>query len=136
MPTYLTAFFLVFFGRIALAQPGPASSPRPKPIITQVANGVYVHTTYNTYQNAAIPANGLIISTTDGVVLVDTGWDTRTNTDNTRYLLRWVADSLHQPVRLCIVTHAHDDRVGGIGDRKSTRLNSSHLDLSRMPSSA
>ena len=115
MPTYLTAFFLAFLGEIALAQPAPVSPSRPKPIITQVANGVYIHTTYGTYQNNFIPANGLIINTTDGVVLVDTGWDTRADTDNTRQLLQWVADSLHQPVRLCIVTHAHDDRVGGIG---------------------
>ena len=32
--------------------------------------------------------------------------------------------------------HDDDDTVTIISDRKSTRLNSSHLDLSRMPSSA
>ena len=30
----------------------------------------------------------------------------------------------------------YEDRLFEAGDRKSTRLNSSHLDLSRMPSSA
>ena len=50
------------------------------------------------------------------MVLVDTGWDTADDTDNTRQLLRYIADSLRQPVRLCIVTHAHDDRVGGIAE--------------------
>jgi len=68
------------------------------------------------YQGNAVPSNGLIIKTSDGVVLIDTGWDSDGNTDNTQQLLQWVADSLHQPVRLCIVTHAHDDRVGGINE--------------------
>ena len=42
-----------------------------------------------------------------------------------------------------LITHGHLDHAGGVaeltvrlGDRKSTRLNSSHVSLSRMPSSA
>ena len=35
-----------------------------------------------------------------------------------------------------LVTHSHIDHVGLLPDRKSTRLNSSHSDRSRMPSSA
>lgn len=97
------------------AHSAPAQAVKPKPTITRLTDQVYVHVTYGIYQNTAVPSNGLIINTGDGVVLVDTGWDTKDNTDNTRQLLRWVADSLHQPVRLCIVTHAHDDKVGGIG---------------------
>ena len=91
-----------------------ASAPQIK--VTRLDDRVYVHTTYGVYQNNPVPANGLIINTSDGVVLVDTGWDTKDNTANTRQLLQWVADSLHQPVRLCIVTHAHEDRVGGISE--------------------
>ncbi|GAB3714503.1 BcII family subclass B1 metallo-beta-lactamase [Spirosoma flavus] len=86
----------------------------PKLKVTPLNKQVFVHTTYGMYNNAAVPSNGLIIKTNNGVVLVDSGWDSDTNTDNTRQILRWVADSLHQPVRMCIVTHAHDDRVGGI----------------------
>ncbi|QJW90490.1 subclass B1 metallo-beta-lactamase [Spirosoma taeanense] len=104
-------FFLLFHGFVQ-AQ----SSPKPKLTVTPLNDRVYVHTTYGIYLNNAIPSNGLIIKTTDGIVLVDTGWDSDGNTDNTRQLLRWVADSLRQPVRLCIVTHAHEDRVGGISE--------------------
>ncbi|MEZ0543091.1 subclass B1 metallo-beta-lactamase [Fibrella arboris] len=89
---------------------------KPKLAVTPLTDRVYVHVTYGEYQKDFVPSNGLIIRTDDGVVLVDTGWDTRENTDNTRQLLQWVADSLHQPVRLCIVTHAHGDRVGGTGE--------------------
>ncbi len=89
---------------------------KPKLVVTPLNDRVLVHITYGMYQGNAVPSNGLIIKTSDGVVLIDTGWDSDGNTDNTQQLLQWVADSLHQPVRLCIVTHAHDDRVGGINE--------------------
>lgn len=100
----------LLIGHASTAQPGP----KPKLVVTPIAQRVYVHTTYSMYQGEPVPSNGLIINTVDGVVLIDTGWDTKDDTDNTQQLLRWVADSLHQPVRLCIVTHSHDDKVGGI----------------------
>ena len=97
-----------------LTQAQPVQKPRL--VVTPLSDRVLVHTTYNLYKQTVIPANGLIIKTSDGVVLIDTGWDTADDTDNTRQLLQWVADSLHQPVVLCIVTHAHEDRVGGISE--------------------
>ena len=98
------------------------TSPKPKLVVTRLSDKVFVHTTYGEYQKNFIPANGLIINTGSGVVLVDTGWDTKENTDNTRQLLQWVADSLRQPVRLGIITHAHDDRVGGIGELRKAGI--------------
>ncbi|WP_420155912.1 subclass B1 metallo-beta-lactamase [Siphonobacter sp.] len=89
---------------------------KPPLNVTPLKEGVYVHVTYGMYQNTAVPSNGLIINTKEGVVLVDTGWDTKDDTENTRQLLQWVDEHLHQPVRLCIVTHSHDDRVGGISE--------------------
>ncbi|MFC5411784.1 subclass B1 metallo-beta-lactamase [Larkinella bovis] len=107
----LTAFiFAILFHGFAHAQ----ATQNPKLLVTPLTDQVLVHSTYGVYQNNSIPSNGLIIKTKDGIVLVDTGWDSDGNTDNTRQLLRWVADNLRQPVRLCIVTHAHEDRVGGI----------------------
>ena len=104
-------FFLLFvaFGHAQTIQ-------KPRVSVTPLNNQVYLHVSYGIYQNAAISSNGLVIETNDGVVLIDTGWDTPDDTDNTRQLLRFIADSLRQPVRLCIVTHAHDDRVGGIAE--------------------
>ena len=110
MRSILFLVLSVLFQSAAQAQ----SVQKPKLTVTPLNDRVYVHTTYGIYQNAAVPSNGLIIRTADGVVLVDTGWDSEGNTDNTEQLLRWIADSLRQPVRLCIVTHAHADRVGGI----------------------
>ena len=48
-----------------------------------------------------------------------------------RQLLRWLVDGVPDTVDV----HTTTDRVVG-ADRKSTRLNSSHAGLSRMPSSA
>ncbi|AUD01470.1 subclass B1 metallo-beta-lactamase [Spirosoma pollinicola] len=103
-------FLFVIFS--AQAQP----VQRPQLSVTKLNEQVYIHTTYGIYGKTPFPANGLIIKTKDGVVLIDTGWDTDTNTDNTRQLLQWVSKNLHQPVRLCIITHAHEDKVGGINE--------------------
>jgi metallo-beta-lactamase class B len=113
----LFIFLLVLQCRVQ-AQP----VPKPKLVVTSLTDRVYVHTTYGVYQNNSIPSNGLIIRTSDGVVLIDTGWDSDGNTDNTRQLLRWVADSLRQPIRFCIVTHAHEDRVGGINELRKAGI--------------
>lgn len=112
MRLFSILIFSVLSTGFVQAQP----SSKPKLIVTPLNDQVYVHTSFGIYQKAAIPANGLIIKTKEGIVLVDTGWDTKDDTDNTRQLLRWVADSLHQPVLFCIVTHAHEDRVGGISE--------------------
>ena len=109
----LPVLFIIFlFTGFVQAQ----SASKPKLTVTRLDDRVYVHTSYGIYQKTPVPSNGLILKTNDGVVLVDTGWDTKDDTDNTRQLLQWVADSLHQPVRFCIVTHAHEDRVGGISE--------------------
>ena len=112
MRTFLILFFSILLTGFVLAQP----SPKPHLTVTPLNDQVYVHTSYGIYQKNPVPSNGLIIKTADGIILVDTGWDTKDDTDNTRQLLRWVADNLHQPIRFCIVTHAHEDRVGGISE--------------------
>ena len=57
--------------------------------------------------------------------------------------IRWVLQASRLPFREAVMTPAFHMlpalRMGGQGqttDRKSTRLNSSHTDISRMPSSA
>jgi metallo-beta-lactamase class B len=83
--------------------------PLPPAVITPLTDSIYVHTTYQLYGGKPFPSNGLIVRTSAGVVLVDTGW----GKDQTREILRWVRRHLRQKVVLCLATHAHDDRVGG-----------------------
>lgn len=101
---------------LLLLLPGLAlAQSLPEPQYHPLATGVYVHTSYRPYQGQPVPSNGLIVETATDVVLIDTGWDLAGDTRNTRHLLDWVQTHLHKPVGLCIVTHAHDDRLGGIG---------------------
>ncbi|GAB4056042.1 subclass B1 metallo-beta-lactamase [Spirosoma litoris] len=118
MRILLLLFFFIPFQHLTLAQ----SAQKPKLTVTPLNDQVYAHITYGLYRGTPVGSNGLIVNTKDGVVLVDTGWDTDTNTDNTRDIIQWVADNLHQPIRLCIVTHAHEDRVGGIHELRKAGI--------------
>lgn len=78
--------------------------------VTPLAPGIYVHTSYAMLGGVPFPSNGLIVNTSEGVVLIDTGWGDKP----TKEILSWVKKNLRQPVTHCLVTHAHDDRLGGI----------------------
>ena len=55
-------------------------------------------------------ANGLIIVNDDGIAGVDTPW----NLEQTEKLLAWIDDHFDVPIRFWVVTHSHDDCMGGI----------------------
>lgn len=82
--------------------------------LTPLCEGFYVHTTY--WKD--IPANGLVAETEKGVVLIDTGWDSV----GTREVLDLIAERVKKPVVLCIISHAHIDRLGGIGVLRSRNI--------------
>lgn len=44
--------------------------------IESLAGDFYIYTTYNTYEDSKVPANGMYLVTRDGVVMFDTPWDT------------------------------------------------------------
>jgi glyoxylase-like metal-dependent hydrolase (beta-lactamase superfamily II) len=78
--------------------------------ISKIAADVYVLTTYQTYGRSLFPSNSMYVVTDEGVVLIDTPWDT------TQILP--LMDSLkvkhNKKIIACISTHFHDDRVGGV----------------------
>jgi metallo-beta-lactamase class B len=79
-------------------------------LVRRLTGTVWVHTSRKAYNGVQVPANGLVIVTSGGSILVDTPYDT----SQTRRLLRWATTSLRSPVRVAVVTHAHEDRMGGI----------------------
>ncbi len=80
-------------------------------IVRQLAPGVWMHITFrDTEDGKRQSANGLLITTGEMSLLIDTGW----NDSQVRRLLDWAADTLGQPVEHVIVTHAHVDRTGGL----------------------
>lgn len=103
---------------IALAACTPPPAPAPEPEIRlsddvqvrRIAPGLWVHTTWMPLGNGTpYPANGMLLETAEGSVLIDTGW----NEGQTETLLAWAAHE-GRPVRRAYVTHAHEDRMAGI----------------------
>ncbi|ULQ50749.1 BlaB/IND/MUS family subclass B1 metallo-beta-lactamase [Flavihumibacter fluvii] len=78
--------------------------------ITRLTGDFYIYTTYNLYQGDRIPANGMYLVTSRGVVLFDSPWDTT----QFQPLLDSIKLRHNQAVVLCIPTHFHDDRTAGL----------------------
>jgi metallo-beta-lactamase class B len=78
--------------------------------ITRLNGDFYIYTTYNLYKGDKIPANGMYLVTSKGVVLFDTPWDTT----QFQPLLDSIKLKHNKNVVLCISTHFHDDRTAGL----------------------
>lgn len=78
--------------------------------LTPVSEGSYVHTTYFNYNGAPTPSNGLVITTKKGLIMVDTPW----TPEQTEDLIKSVEKQLGSKFVLAIITHWHQDRIGGI----------------------
>ena len=79
-------------------------------IISKLKGDYYVYTTYNIYKGTPMPANGMYLVTKQGVVLFDTPWDTT----QFQPLLDSIQINHQQMVVMCIATHSHADRTGGL----------------------
>ena len=97
---------LFFFFHFASGFAQPTNSPLK---ITHLTGDFYVFITYNLYKGNRIPANGLYLVTTDGVVMIDSPWDTT----QFQPLLDSIKLRHNKNVIMCIATHFHDDRTGG-----------------------
>ena len=78
--------------------------------ISHLTGDFYVFTTYNLYKGNRIGANGLYLVTNDGVVMIDSPWDT------TQYqpLLDSIRVKHNKNVVMNVATHFHEDRTGGL----------------------
>jgi metallo-beta-lactamase class B len=87
--------------------------------VGKVSSRLWVHTTTRQYPDGTIyPANGMLMETDNASVLFDTGW-----TDaQTAVLLLWAERNLRKPVAKVIVSHAHEDRLGGIDELKRKQI--------------
>lgn len=78
--------------------------------ISQLTGDFYIYTTYNTYQESQVPANGMYLVTNDGVVMFDTPWDTT----QFQSLLDSIKLKHNKSVVLCFATHWHSDKTAGL----------------------
>jgi metallo-beta-lactamase class B len=78
--------------------------------LSRVKDDIWVHTTYTDYNGYRTPSNGMVIETSDGLVLIDTPW----NNEQTSELIKLAKGKFNKDFSLTIITHAHEDRIGGI----------------------
>lgn len=78
--------------------------------ISQLTGDFYIYTTYNTYQESQVPANGMYLVTSDGVVMFDTPWDTT----QFQSLLDSIKLKHNKNMILCFATHWHSDKTAGL----------------------
>lgn len=78
--------------------------------LNRVKDNIWVHTTYTDYKGNRTASNGLVIATSDGLVLIDTPW----NNEQTKELIKLTKEKFGKDFSLAIITHAHEDRIGGI----------------------
>ncbi len=78
--------------------------------ITPLTGDFYIFTTYQVYDGTPFPANGMYLVTSEGVALFDSPWDTT----QFQPLLDSIKERHKADVVLCIATHSHEDRTGGL----------------------
>lgn len=78
--------------------------------IQHLQGDFYIYTTYQNLNGIPYPSNSMYLITTEGVVLIDTPWD------STQFqpLLDSIERRHHLPVVLCLSTHFHADRTAGL----------------------
>lgn len=99
---------LLIFLFVALSVSGQMNNPPLK--ISHLTGGFYVYTTYNVFSNTLFPSNSMYVATDKGVVMFDTPWDTT----QFQPLLDSIQKRHGQKVVMCIATHYHEDRTGGL----------------------
>ncbi|KAB2814183.1 MBL fold metallo-hydrolase [Phaeocystidibacter luteus] len=86
------------------------STSCPPLSFNQIDNRTTLIVAYDTINGECIPANYLILEGDSTSILLDTPW----NNEQTEELLAWADSSLKVPISTAIISHAHNDRMGGI----------------------
>jgi len=87
-----------------------AQTEEAKLNFSHLTGNFYIYTTYNTYEDSQVPANGMYLVTNNGVVMFDTPWDTT----QFQPLLDSIKLRHNKSVVMCIATHWHSDRTAGL----------------------
>lgn len=104
--------------------------------IKRLTGNYYTYISYGTYAGAPTPANAMYLVTKKGVVLFDTPWEE----NYYQPLLDSIWVRHHQKVTMCIATHFHKDRTGGLQyyagkgiNTYTTRMTDSLSEIHHMP---
>lgn len=86
--------------------------------ITHLTGDFYIYTTYNTYKESKVPANGMYLVTKNGVVMFDTPWDTT----QFQPLLDSIKLRHNKKVVMSFATHWHSDKTAGLAYYRQQRI--------------
>jgi metallo-beta-lactamase class B len=78
--------------------------------ISHLTGDFYIFTTYSVYKGNLVGANGMYVVTNEEVVMIDSPWDTT----QFQPLLDSIRIKHNKRVGVCIATHFHEDRTGGL----------------------
>ena len=111
---------LIFVSQISSAQPNKVILSEDI-ILEAITENIWIHISYIDYPGyGRISANGLLVKENDQVVIIDTPW---TN-ELTEVLYRWVQNNWYMTIQTVVVTHYHDDNLGGLEYLHSQGVNS------------
>lgn len=80
-------------------------------IVTQIAENSFQHTSFlQTQDYGNVPCNGLVVSNNNEAII----FDTPTNDESSKELIKWVKQALNCKINAVIPTHFHDDCLGGL----------------------
>jgi glyoxylase-like metal-dependent hydrolase (beta-lactamase superfamily II) len=93
------------------AEPSPGREwVTPDLVVRELQPGVWLHRSWGRDATGErTPSNGLVVRDDAGLVIIDTPWGNAPS----EALLDWIARELNEPVLGVIITHSHDDRMGG-----------------------
>lgn len=98
--------------------PQGATALQPDVYVQAIGPGIWRHVSYRQFPEVGyFPSNGLVVTGPKGVLIVDTAW----NSEQTARILDWVEANLGN-VNALVVTHAHDDRLGGLAEVHRRRI--------------
>lgn len=87
------------------------SMPSKAQLDIQIINdSVLVYTTYQDFAGTPFPSNSLCVRTPEGVLMIDTPWDTT----QLRPLLDTLQNRWHARPFMSVSTHFHGDRTNGV----------------------
>lgn len=78
--------------------------------LKKINDFIWIHTSHQNINDFKTPSNGLIIISKKGLILIDTPW----NNNQTKELIKITKNKFNKNIILAIITHFHQDRIGGI----------------------
>lgn len=122
-----TKFTMIFFALCIIIMSAYAQEPSSEITVSddiqifKLSDNIYLHRSYFQTENwGKVGANGLLVVKDNQALLIDTPWDN----NQTEELFNWMKDYLNISITSAIVSHWHEDRMGGLDFLQSKGIKS------------